>query len=662
MDPLETMKSIVKTLNEYAYKYYVLDDPSVSDAEYDDLFSRLLFLEKETGIILPDSPTQRVGGEPLSAFKSHKHIARLWSLDKVHSIDDLAAWSKRVEKAREDYQKNTGNKLAEPAYICEYKFDGLTINLTYENGRLVQAATRGNGETGEAILAQVKTIRTIPLTIPFKGKMEVQGESIMRLSAFEQYNATAEEPLKNARNAAAGALRQLDPKVTAQRKLDAFFYGIGYIEGKTLDSHLEMIAFLKENRFQTSPFLKSTQNIEEVEDWIEQVENERDTLDYLIDGMVIKINDFLTREVMGYTDRFPRWAISYKFKAVEKTTTVENVTWDVGRTGKLTPLAHLTPIDLGGVTVQRATLNNWGDIQRKKVSIGARVLVRRSNDVIPEIMGAVSKGEKEIKKPAVCPACGMQLEEIGALLFCPNTLSCKPQLLARLVHYGSRQAMDIETFSDMTAKTLFEQLGISQIADLYRLKEEELVTLEGFAKKKATKLLEEIEKSKDCSLDRFIFALGIPNVGRKTAKDLANTFHSLENVMSATSEELIAIRDIGDKVAQDIIAYFQSPQIQEGIRQLLEAGVEPQPVRESIEKEQLFSGMSFVLTGTLPTLKREEAQRIIEENGGTVVSSVSKNTTMVLAGEKAGSKMDKAMALNIRIIDEETFLTMLKKV
>ena len=662
MDPLETMKSIVKTLNEYAYKYYVLDDPSVSDAEYDDLFSQLLSLEKETGIILPDSPTQRVGGEPLSVFKSHKHIARLWSLDKVHSIDDLAAWSKRVEKAREDYQKNTGNKLAEPVYICEYKFDGLTINLTYENGRLVQAATRGNGETGEAILAQVKTIRTIPLTIPFKGKMEVQGESIMRLSAFEQYNATAEEPLKNARNAAAGALRQLDPKVTAQRKLDAFFYGIGYIEGKTLDSHLEMIAFLKENRFQTSPFLKSTQNIEEVEDWIEQVENERDTLDYLIDGMVIKINDFLTREVMGYTDRFPRWAISYKFKAVEKTTTVENVTWDVGRTGKLTPLAHLTPIDLGGVTVQRATLNNWGDIQRKKVSIGARVLVRRSNDVIPEIMGAVSKGEKEIKKPAVCPACGMQLEEIGALLFCPNTLSCKPQLLARLVHYGSRQAMDIETFSDMTAKTLFEQLGISQIADLYRLKEEELVTLEGFAKKKATKLLEEIEKSKDCSLDRFIFALGIPNVGRKTAKDLANTFHSLENVMSATSEELIAIRDIGDKVAQGIIAYFQSPQIQEGIRQLLEAGVEPQPVRESIEKEQLFSGMSFVLTGTLPTLKREEAQRIIEENGGTVVSSVSKNTTMVLAGEKAGSKMDKAMALNIRIIDEETFLTMLKKV
>ncbi|MHB1315635.1 MAG: NAD-dependent DNA ligase LigA [Christensenellales bacterium] len=659
MENSDAIRSLVHALNEYAYRYYVLDDPAISDAEYDELYSRLLELEQKTGLQLSDSPSRRVGGEPLAGFQSHTHLVRLWSLDKVHSLDDLLAWSRRAEKMRDDYIRNTGNDLEELAYITEYKFDGLTINLTYDKGELIQAATRGNGEAGEVILQQVKTIRSIPLTIPFQGKMEVQGEGIMRLSSFEQYNANAEEPLKNARNAAAGALRQLDPKITALRKLDAFFYGIGYIEGKTLKNHMEMIRFLKENRFPTSPFLQSTDNIKQAEAWIEEAENTRGKLDYLIDGMVIKINDFASRDMMGYTDRFPRWAISYKFKAIEKTTTIEDVTWEVGRTGKLTPTARLTPVDIGGVTVQRATLNNWGDIQRKKVSIGANVLIRRSNDVIPEIMGALSEGTEQIKKPSVCPACGTNVEEIGALLFCPNTLSCKPQLLARIVHYASKQAMDIEMFSDMTAKALFEQLGITQIADLYYLQEEELKSLEGFAEKKARKLLDEIEKSKDCALDRFIYALGIPNVGRKTAKDLSAAFHSLEKIMAATYDELIAIRDIGGIVANSILEFFKSPQIMDGIHQLLLAGVEPQTIKIKADKKMVFSGMNIVLTGTLPTLKREEAQKLIEENGGNAVSSVSRNTNLVLAGENAGSKLDKAISLGIPVINEETFFNML---
>ena len=661
MDNLDQMKTLIKQLNEYAYRYYVLDDPAVSDAEYDELYNQLLFMEEQAGVQLADSPARRVGGEPLTNFTPHTHLMRLWSLDKVHSLDDLISWSKRMERLREEYINSTGQTLPELSYITEYKFDGLTINLTYDKGELIQAATRGNGEVGEGILEQVKTLRSVPLTIPFHGKMEIQGEGIMRLSVFAEYNAKASEPLKNARNAAAGALRQLDPKVTAQRKLDAFFYGIGYIEGKTLKNHMDMIEFLKENRFYTSPFLRKTNNIEQVESWIEETEKKRDTLDYLIDGMVIKIDDFATRQIMGYTDRFPRWAMSYKFKAIEKTTILEDVSWEVGRTGKLTPLAKLSPVDIGGVTVQRATLNNWGDIQRKKVAIGAKVLIRRSNDVIPEIMGALSEGTKAIEKPTVCPACDMSLEERGALMFCPNTLSCKPQLLARIVHYASKQAMDIEMFSDMTAKTLFEQLGITQIADLYSLKEEELKSLEGFGEKKAKKLLEEIEKSKDCALDHFIMALGIPTVGRKTAKDLALKFGSLQLLMAATYEELIAIRDIGDIVAKNIIDFFGSLQIQKGIEQLLLVGVKPRLTVKTEDRAAVFAGMSIVLTGTLPTLKRDEAQKLIEENGGNAVSSVSKKTDLVLAGENAGSKLDKAVSLGIPVIDEAEFFRMLGK-
>ena len=375
MSPIEEkMLPLVEELDRAAHAYYVLDEPIMADKEYDALYDRLLRLEKESGVVLPASPTHRVGGDPLRGFEEHRHINRLWSMDKVQSFEALDEWIARTERlaGRSDLQ-----------YYVEYKFDGLTLNLTYRDGVLVQAATRGNGEVGEAILPQARTIRTVPLTIPYKGLLEVQGECIMRLSALERYNEKAKEPLKNARNAAAGALRNLDPKVTASRELDAFFYQIGTIEDPPYDSQPGMLQFLRDQHFQVSPYLGTPHSRESLLDCIRQIGAERHSLDWLIDGVVIKVGDLALRREMGFTEKFPRWAVAYKFEAEEATTILRDVTWELGRTGKLTPLAHLDPVDFYGVTVQRATLNNWGDVQRKRVAIGAPVWIRRSNDVIP---------------------------------------------------------------------------------------------------------------------------------------------------------------------------------------------------------------------------------------------------------------------------------------
>ena len=464
----ERMQELVDKLNDYARAYYAFDAPKVSDAEYDALFDALLALEAETGIVLPDSPTQRVGSEPLAAFEQQTHLARLWSMDKVRTREALIAWGERAERLRAEYNAANEEKLPPVRYALEYKFDGLTVNLTYENGMLVRGATRGNGVVGEAILPQIRTIRSIPLTIPFKGRMEVQGECYMRLSVLDELNRAGEEQLKNARNAAAGALRNLDPKVTARRRLDCYFYNIGFIEGKTLTEQTEMIAFLRENGLPTSPFLRTFDSIEAVYDGIVEAEKTRETLVFLIDGMVVKVRDFATRAALGATVRFPRWAIAFKFAAEETTTIVRDVTWEVGRTGKLTPRAHLEPVELAGATISHATLNNWDDIVRKRVGIGSRVFLRRSNDVIPEILSAVEGDvpERPVEKPVRCPACGAHVEHRGVHLYCTNSLSCPPQIAARLAHYASREAMDIETFSEKTAAQLVEKLGLSSIPDL----------------------------------------------------------------------------------------------------------------------------------------------------------------------------------------------------
>lgn len=655
------MRELVDQLNQASVLYYTQGTSPMSDAEWDQKYNELSRLEKESGIVLPDSPTVRVGAEPLSSFAPHRHISRLWSMDKVQSKEELLAWMERTQKLHAQLCDGRETPLPPLRYAVEYKLDGLTINLTYRGGQLVEAATRGNGEVGEAILPQVRTIRCVPLSIPYQGLLEVQGECIMRLSTLEAYNKTADEPLKNARNAAAGALRNLDPAVTARRKLDAFFYQIGTIENPPYHDLDGLIAFLQENGFPTSRYEAHADTYEELVERIDAVEAQRESLDFLIDGAVVKVCDLETRQAMGNTEKFPRWAVAYKFAAEENTATLLDVTWELGRTGKLTPLAHLTPTDIGGVTVKRATLNNFGDIQRKRVAIGCDVWIRRSNDVIPEIMGRVGEaepGETPIQPPTVCPACGQPLVERGAHLFCMNRQTCKPQAVARLAHFAGRNAMDIDTFSEKTAELLYDSLGVRDCADLYHLTVNDLLPLDGFQQKRAENLIAALDKSRHCALDAFLFALGIPGVGRKTARDLAQHFGSLERLKEATAEELTAIPDVGDIVAASVVEFFSFPENLEMIRRLLDAGVTPR--HESDALSDALAGKTVVVTGTLPTLSRDEAEALIARHGGRAASSVSKKTSFVLAGEKAGSKLSKAESLGIPVIDEAAFLKMLE--
>ena len=645
------MRALVDRLNETAYQYYTLGEPTISDAEWDRLYDELRRMEEETGERLPDSPTHRVGAQPLAGFAPHTHLARLWSLDKAQSEAALREWAARADRlAGEDVE-----------YVVEHKFDGLTINLTYEGGQLVGAATRGNGVTGEEILPQVRTIRSVPLSIPFQGRMEVHGECYMPLSAFNAYNKAAAEPLKNPRNAAAGALRNLDPAVTASRHLDARFYDVGYLEGRTLSSQWEMLDFLRENRIPVPACERRAGSLEEALAAIREIEENRADLDYMIDGAVVKITDFAVREHLGYTDKFPRWAVAYKFEAEEATATLERVDWQLGRTGKLTPIAIVSPVELAGATIRRATLNNYGDILRKRVRVGAKVWIRRSNDVIPEIMGRVdefSPDERDIEKPTVCPACGSALVERGAHLFCENREGCKPQLVMRLSHFAGRDAMDIETFSEKTAAQLVDAGLARRCADLYALTKEQLAALDRFGEKKAENLASAIAASRSRPLDRFIFAIGIPNVGRKTARDLAARFGSLEALEKAGREELLSIDEVGEIVADSILGYFADPLCREELEALLASGVTP--AWDEAPVGQALAGKTVVVTGTLPTLSRKQAEDLIVQNGGKAAGSVSKKTSFVVAGEAAGSKLTKAQALGVPVIDEAALLAMLE--
>ncbi|MCM3294148.1 NAD-dependent DNA ligase LigA [Paenibacillus sp. MER 180] len=662
------MEQLVAELHRYNHHYYTLDNPVVSDKEYDKLYDELVALEKETGIVLPDSPTQRVGGDLLKGFEPHRHLSRLWSLDKAQDEEDLFAWNQRVLKLIQDYNTKHPNEepLPDPSYVVELKFDGLTLNLTYTDGLLVQASTRGNGVIGEGILPQVKTIRSVPLSIPFKeGTIEVQGEGIMNLSVLEAYNETAAEPLKNARNAAAGALRNLNPQVTAQRKLSAFFYNVGYADGVAFDNHQEMMQFLKDNQFKVNPYVTYFDTIEQVREELHQIQEQRPSLDYLIDGAVVKLTDMRTREVLGYTDKFPRWAVAFKFEAEETTTVLESVSWEVGRTGKITPVARVEAVELAGVTVQNCTLNNIGDIERKnlKHALGARVFIRRSNDVIPEILGRVpdEEGGEEIVYPTECPSCGYTLEMRGAHLFCNNKLNCKPQIVARLAHFASRDAMDIETFSVMTAEQLHDELNVHEPSDLFALTLDQLVGLNRFGEKKASNLLAALEKSKTRDLPAFLFALGIPNTGKTTTKALAEHFGTLDNIMQASEEELVAIQDVGAIVADSIVTYFADPINRASIDRMLELGVKPQSAEKPAEvnTDSMFYGKTVVLTGSLQLLTRDEATAKLEACGAKVTGSVSKKTDLVIAGEKAGSKLAKAEQLGIPVITDENELIQL---
>ena len=646
---MDRKRQLIDTLNKWAHEYYVLDKPTVSDKEYDALYDELRRLEEADGVVYPDSPTRRVGGEPIKGFEKHTHIARLFSLDKSVTTDELSAFLTRVEKL----------SGTQPDYTVEYKFDGLTVCLTYDNGHFVRATTRGNGTVGEDVTAQVLTVKSFPLKISYTGTLEVRGEAVIRLSVLEEYNKTAAEPLKNARNAAAGAIRNLDPKITESRKVDIYFYDVNYRSDGAPMSQTQAHDFLVREGFKVYPYFAVCMTKDEVLAAIAQIEQERKIIDVLTDGAVIKVNDALLREEMGFTDKFPRWAMAYKFEAEEVTTLLKEVIWQVGRTGKLTPLALLDPVELGGATVSRATLNNYGDIQRKDVKIGSRVLVRRSNEVIPEILGATEHyaHSKEVEKPTICPACGSALQEIGAHLFCPNRL-CTPRVVAALDHYASKNAMNIDGFSESTALQLVEKGLATKFSDLYALTEENLASLEGFKDKKIGNLLTAIEKSKTPTLDAFIYAIGVEGVGRVAAKDLAARFKSMENLKNATAENLIALENVGEITANAIVAYFADETNLKELSALENAGVAPTWSEE--KKEGIFFGESVVLTGTLSSFKRSEAQKIIENMGGVCQSSVTAKTTLVLAGEEAGSKLDKAKKLGIKIIDEATFKQMIE--
>lgn len=662
MDKKEKIKELVEQLNNYSYKYYVLDDPSVTDKEYDKIYDELKKLEEETGFVLPYSPTLRVGDIVLDGFEKYTHKAKLWSLDKAQSIEEIIDWHNRNVKFVNDMRLK-GEDLPDLKYVLTKKFDGLTINLTYnEEGVMEIAATRGTGNIGENVTAQVKTIKSIPLKIENNHILEVHGEAVMTQEAFDKYNESAQVPLKNLRNGAAGALRNLNVKETARRNLSAFFYDIGYKEGAPFKTYLEMLNFIKEKGLPMDDYMKVCTTIDEIQEQIDYINSIRFDLNYDIDGLVVAIDDMRTRELMGYTVKFPKWAIAYKFEAQEATTKLLGVEWNVGRSGRLAPTAILEPVELAGVTVKRATLNNMDDIARKGVKIGADVFVRRSNDVIPEIMGIVPEtldGAEEIKPPTECPACGSHIILDGAHYFCENTLSCKPQMVKSIVHYACREAMNIAGFSERTAEQLFEKLNIKSISDLYKLKEEELIGLEKFGPKKAQNLLEAIENSKECELHAFIYALGIPNVGVKTAKDLVSRFKSIEGLKNATFEELVSVPDVGDIVAQDVMSFFKEEKVLETIDELLELGVNPK--FEEVEvTENPFMGKTVVATGSLQNYSRSEIKEKLESLGAKVAGSVSKKTDYVIAGEAAGSKLTKAQELGVKVLSEEEFEEILR--
>jgi len=643
------MEELVKILNQYAKEYYELDNPTVSDAEYDALYDELLMLENFSGIVLPDSPTKRVGGKTNSGFKQVVHKERLYSLDKTKTVEGVLEWLEKMSKSAGETVPVT----------LEYKYDGLTLNLSYEKGILVRACTRGDGTVGEDVTEQVKTIRNVPRSIPFQGVIDVQGEGLMPLSSLEKYNETAKVPLKNARNGVAGAIRNLDVEETARRGLVFFAYNVGFHEGISFFTQNEVHTFLHEQGFDVGEYFKVVKDYGGVEGLLSDAEVIRPTLDFLIDGMVFKADSFTLREMLGSTEKFPRWALAYKFKAEEVSTEVKDVLWQVSRTGKLNPLALLDPVDIGGVTVSRATLSNISEIKRKGIRIGDRVFVRRSGDVIPEIMGVASRGEnaREVEKPIVCPVCGSPVIEKGFFLYCSNEENCAPRIVSQIEHFCAKDGLDIDGLSEKTIEQFYNEFGMRRVDGLFRLTKEDLLSLDGFKDKKAENIINSIHNSKKTTLAKFLTALGVPGVGKKAAKLLEQTFESLENVMNATVDELISIEDFGIITASQIVDFFSAKENRDLIEALLACGIE---FLKEEKTEGVFSGKTVVITGVLESYKRSAAQEEVKKRGGNVSDNVSKAVNLVVVGADAGSKLDKAKKLGIEMIDEAEFLRRLQ--
>ena len=640
------MEELVALLNRYAKEYYEQDNPTVSDAEYDALYDELVMLEQFGGLVLPDSPTRRVGGKPNEGFRQIRHKERLYSLDKTKTIEGVGEWIAKI------------GKDAPVDLTLEYKYDGLTLNLSYEGGKLVRACTRGDGEIGEEVTEQVKTIANVPQIIPFKGEIDISGEGLMPLSSLEEYNREAKVPLKNARNGVAGAIRNLDVAETARRRLSFFAYNVGFHRGIEFQYQHEVHDFLKEQGFNVGDYFKVVRDFEEVKKLLLKAEEIRPTLDFLIDGMVFKADSFALREMLGFTEKFPRWALAFKFKAEELSTEVKEVVWQVSRTGKLNPLAVLDPVDIGGVTVSRATLSNISEIRRKGIRIGDRVFVRRSGDVIPEITGVAEavEGAKEVEKPAVCPVCGSPVIEKGVFLYCTNEENCAPKIISKIEHFCSKEGLDIDGLSEKTIEQFYNEFGLKSPDELFTLTKDNLLSLVGFKEKKAQNIISGIEKAKHTTLTKFLTALGVPNVGKKAAKLLEQTFGTLDKLMSATVDDIASIEDFGLITASSIVDFFQTEENRLLIDKLLANGI---TFLTEEKTEGVFSGRTVVITGTLSSYKRSQAQEEIRKRGGNVSDSVSKQVDLVVVGEDAGSKLDKAKKLGIEIIDEAAFLKLL---
>lgn len=652
MTKQERLVYLTNEINKHNKNYYVYDNPTISDAEYDKLYYELVDLEKELGYSLPDTPTKRVGDYVLPGFKKRRHEIPLYSLNKVKDFADLDKW-------QQDMRKATGNPNLK--FSLEYKYDGLKVVIKYQNGHYKSATTRGNGKIGEDVTAQVRTIRSVPMTIPCKATLTVQGECMMTNSAFEEYNKTAEIPLKNPRNGVAGAVRNLDPKETAKRMLDFFCYDVLSLEDRQFSTQTEMHDFIVEQGFKTGNYFKILSTLKQAEDEINHIDKVKDNLDVMIDGMVIKVDDCTCRENIGYTEKFPKWAMAFKFKPVEQSTILKDVIWQVGRTGKITPIAVLDPVELSGATVSRATLNNTQDIERKNISINSRIFVRRSNEVIPEVMGLAERADdaKDIIAPTICPSCGAELKTIGANLFCVNHKGCYDQIIDRLTHFVSRDAFNIEGLSEKTLKVLFEKFKIAYPYDLFNLTADMLVGLEGFKDKKISNLIESINKSKDIEWSNFIFALGIMNIGKKTAFTLSKIYENLDALKSASVDELICIDDIGAIVATSIVEYFADPDNIENINKLFDAGVIIKKPEVQNYNEN-FANKTIVLTGSLNNYSRPDLTKILQNMGANVTTSVSKNTDIVIVGADAGSKLAKAQQLGIRLMYEDELQNLLK--
>lgn len=646
---------LVNLLNYHSQLYYVEDRNEISDYEYDMLQQELRELEESfPQFIRNDSPTQRVGGKAVSIFEKVNHRVQMGSLQDVFSFEQVRSFIQTVQQTVDD-----------PHFVVEPKIDGLSVSLEYHNGELSIGSTRGDGFVGEDVTANLKTVRSVPLKIGEELPLiEVRGEVYMPRNVFlklvKEQEDNDEQPFKNPRNAAAGSLRQKDPKIAAKRKLDIFVFNIQQIEGKEIFSHKESLDYLKNLGFKTIPDYKRVSTADEVIECIEKIGEKRFDLPFDIDGVVIKVDDFRQREVLGATAKVPKWAVAYKFPPEEKSSELLDIELNVGRTGVITPVAVFKPVFLAGTSVSRAILHNQDFIKEKNISIGDIIKVRKAGDIIPEVLGAVEKhGDGVFTLPESCPVCGTRLvkSEEEAAVRCPN-VDCPAQIFRSIVHFASKGAMNIDGLGPQIVKALLDAGMIKSVADLYTLDADRLLQLDNFKEKSVNNLLTAIEKSKSNSLDRLVFGLGIRNIGQASAKLLCDKFGDLENIMSASAEDIAAIDGFGDITAQSVHSAFREEHLLELVRRLGEYGVNMKYSKVQIDNR--FEGLTFVLTGTLPTLKRSEAKELIEKYGGKASGSVSKKTDYVLAGEEAGSKLDKAQQLGISIITEEQFMEMIK--